>query len=147
MKKNRYLIMLLTIFLYLSFSVPSTSAAHKQRHHRHQGHREVQKLRVPSTNKKIRKLPPKHRRQGEHWKLRRAWVQHTYKKIRRHSLRYRQQGHWELKKVWVPPTPNYRRVRIPGHHTRLGKRFIGHWIRIVDQPGYWAKTWVWVANR
>ena len=119
MKKNSFLIMLLAVILYLSFSVPSVSAAHKQRHHRHQGHRELQKLRFPSTNKKIRRLPTKHRRQG---------------------------GHWKVRRVWVPSTPNYKKVMIPGHYNRLGKGVIGHWIRIVDKPGHWTKTWVWVAN-
>ncbi len=120
MKTNSFLIIFLTAILYLSFSVPSASAGHKQRNHRHRGHWEVRKIRVPSTNKKIRKLSTKHRRQG---------------------------GHWKVRRVWVPPTPTYKKVRIPGHYTRLGKGVIGHWIRIVDQPGYWTKTWVWVASR
>lgn len=175
MKKNRYLIILLTLILYLSFSVPSTSAANKQRHYRHQGHWVVRKVWVPSTNKKIRKPSTKHRRQGEHWKVKRVSVPPIYKKVRRHSLRYRHQGHWELKKVWgpstnkkirkpstthrrqgghwkvkrvwVPPTPNYKKIMIPGYYNHRGNAVIGHRIRLVDQPGYWTKTWVWVANR
>ena len=146
MKKNSFLITLLAVIFHLSFSTPSDSAEHKQRPDRHQRDRGVQKLRVSSTNKKIRKLPPNHRQKGRYLEPRRVSVRPMAKKVGRQSLKYRQQGHWELKKVWVPPTPNYRKVRVPGYYGRFGKGVIGHWIRIVDRPGYWTKTYVWVSN-
>jgi len=58
--------------------------------------------------------------------------------------RYRS-GHWEVRKEWVPPT--YRRVWNPGHYNRYNEWIPGAWIEIVDRPGYWAKTRVWVAHR
>jgi hypothetical protein len=58
--------------------------------------------------------------------------------------RYRS-GHWEVRKEWVPPT--YRRVRNPGHYNQYDEWVPGGWIVIVDRPGYWTKTRVWVAHR
>lgn len=147
MKKNSFLIMLLTVILYLCFAVTSTSAAPKQQHHRLQGHREVRKVRVQTIDKKIRRLTTKYQRNQRHWKPRTVWAPPTRKKVRRRSLKHRSQGHWELIKVWVPPAPNYKKVMIPGYYNRWGKVSIGHLIRIADRPGYWTNTWVWVGNR
>ncbi len=58
--------------------------------------------------------------------------------------RYRS-GHWDVRKEWVPPT--YRRVRNPGHYNQYDEWVPGGWIVIVDRPGYWTKTRVWVAHR
>jgi len=58
--------------------------------------------------------------------------------------RYRS-GHWEVRKEWVPPS--YRRVRNPGHYNQYNEWVPEGWIEIVDRPGYWTKTRVWVAHR
>ena len=146
MKKDRFLIMSLTVIFYLCLAVSSTFAASKQLHHSHRVHREVRKVQVHSTKKKYKKISTKHHRNHRHWKPRRVLALPTHKKARRHSLRHRRQGHWELRKVWVPPTPQYKKVMMPGSYNRWGRAIIGHWIRIADRPGYWAKTWVWVTN-
>jgi hypothetical protein len=57
----------------------------------------------------------------------------------------RHRGHWEMRKVWVPPT--YKRVWNPGHYDRRGRWVEGNWIEIVDQPGYWVEERVWIAGR
>jgi hypothetical protein len=54
-------------------------------------------------------------------------------------------GHWEIQKEWVPPT--YKRVWNPGHYDRYGEWIEGHWLKIVDQPGYWVEKKVWVRYR
>lgn len=146
MKKDRFLIMALTVILYLCLAVTSTFAAPKPRHHHHRLHREVRKIQVQSTKKKAAKLSTKYHRNQRHREPRRAWAPPIHKKDRRHSLRHQRQGHWEMRKVWVPPTPNYKKVMIPGSYNRWGRAIIGHWIRIADRPGYWAKTWVWVTT-
>jgi len=145
MKKNRFLIMLLTVTLYLSFAVPSAMARDKQRYLRHQKNREVRKVRIVSTNKNIRRLSTKHLRNQRQCEPRRVLVPATYKKVRRYSQGYRPQGRWVLRKVWVPPTPNYKRVMVPGYYSSFGRAMIGNWVRIADRPGYWINTWVWVS--
>ena len=57
----------------------------------------------------------------------------------------RHRGHWEMRKVWVPP--NYKRVWNPGHYDRRGYWVDGDWIEIIDQPGYWEEERVWIAGR
>ena len=59
--------------------------------------------------------------------------------------RQHREGHWEMRKERVHPT--YRRVWNPGHYNRHGEWVNGHWIKVVDQPGYWTKTRVWVSRR
>lgn len=51
-------------------------------------------------------------------------------------------GHWEVKKVWVPPT--YKEVWNPGHYNRRGKWVPGQWIKIVAEEGRWAEDKVWI---
>lgn len=54
-------------------------------------------------------------------------------------------GHWEVRKEWTPPT--YKEVWNPGHYDRSGRWVEGHWIEIVDKPGYWVERQVWVAGK
>ena len=54
-------------------------------------------------------------------------------------------GHWEIHKEWVPPT--YKQVWNPGHYDPHGRWVEGHWMDIVDKPGYWTEKRVWVAGR
>jgi len=60
--------------------------------------------------------------------------------------RYRQKpsGHWEVRKVWVPPT--YKRIWNPGHYKRHGRWVPGQWMNIEKKPGYWTKERVWVSK-
>ena len=61
------------------------------------------------------------------------------------SLRPPQYGHWEVRRVWVPPT--YIRFWNPGQYNRRNCWVPGRWIKMIDQPGYWKKQRVWVAHR
>jgi len=74
-------------------------------------------------------------------------VYHKPARVERHSIpKYRpRSGHWEMQKEWVPPT--YKRVWNPGHYNRHGGWIPGQWMKILDQPGYWTKTKVWVRYR
>jgi hypothetical protein len=54
-------------------------------------------------------------------------------------------GHWEVRKVWVPPV--CERVWNPGHYDRNCRWVPGRWITVEKSPGYWAKKRVWVARR
>jgi hypothetical protein len=54
-------------------------------------------------------------------------------------------GYWEIRKEWIPPA--YKEVWNPGHYDRRGEWVEGHWIRIVDRPGYWTEKRVWVAGK
>ena len=53
-------------------------------------------------------------------------------------------GHWELRKAWVPPV--YEKVWNPGHYNRRGRWVPGHWMRMETQPGYWEERRVWVPH-
>ena len=57
--------------------------------------------------------------------------------------KHRHQGNWETRKEWIPPA--YKRVWNPGHYNRYGGWVKGHWIEIVDRPGYWIENRVWVS--
>ena len=57
----------------------------------------------------------------------------------------RRHGHWEMRKEWVPHT--YKRVWNPAHYNRRGEWVPGGWIEVMDKPGYWTETRVWVAFR
>jgi hypothetical protein len=59
--------------------------------------------------------------------------------------RAKRSGHWEIRKVWVPPV--YEKVWNPGHYNRRGCWVPGKWIEIEKRPGYWDKERVWVAHR
>ena len=61
-----------------------------------------------------------------------------------HDYRYHR-GHWEVRKEWIPP--EYKKVWNPGHYNKRGRWVKGHWIEIVDQPGCWVETRVWVTRR
>jgi len=54
-------------------------------------------------------------------------------------------GHWETRRVWVPPT--YREAWNPGHYDRNNCWVPGHYISIADSDGYWDEERVWVATR
>jgi hypothetical protein len=62
-----------------------------------------------------------------------------------HRRQHPRQGHWELKKEWVPAV--YKRVWNPGHYNRHGRWVRGRWVEIIDEPGYWVEKKVWVSNR
>ncbi len=75
-------------------------------------------------------------------------------KYKRHKLhrpkhkyypRARRSGHWEIRKVWVPPV--YKEIWNPAHYGRRGHWVRGKWIEIEKRPGYWKKERVWVAHR
>ena len=73
-------------------------------------------------------------------------VYHSPKYRRHSSSRYsRHRGYWEVHKEWVPPS--YQKVWNPGHYSPNGQWIEAHWMKIVDQSGYWQETKVWVAGR
>ncbi|NNF99135.1 MAG: hypothetical protein HKM93_07130 [Desulfobacteraceae bacterium] len=55
-----------------------------------------------------------------------------------------QRGHWEVRKVWVPPV--CEKVWNPGHYNRRGHWVPGHWITVESAPGYWKKERIWIAS-
>jgi hypothetical protein len=65
---------------------------------------------------------------------------HVYKK-----KGHRHRGHWEVRKVWVPPSTE--KVWNPGHYNRRGHWVRGQWIEIERRRGYWKKEKVWVARK
>ena len=58
--------------------------------------------------------------------------------VHRPPMPQRQGGHWETRKVWIPPV--YKNVWKPHHHDQRGRWVSGGWIRIVERPGYYTKT-------
>lgn len=54
-------------------------------------------------------------------------------------------GHWETRRIWVPPV--YEKVWNPGHYNRNHEWVCGHWIRLEKKPGYWKTEKFWVSNR
>ena len=67
----------------------------------------------------------------------------------RHHKRYgrfhHRSGHWEIRKIWVPP--EYRKEWNPGRYNRKGRWKPRGWIRVVVNSGYWKKERVWVPHR
>ncbi|MDM8551669.1 hypothetical protein QUF72_16400 [Desulfobacterales bacterium HSG2] len=59
---------------------------------------------------------------------------------RRHS-----RGHWEMRRIWVPPT--YTEVWNPGHYNHRREWVPGKWIKIINQEGQWVEKEVWVGRR
>ena len=57
----------------------------------------------------------------------------------------RPRGHWEYRKVWVPPT--YKKVWNPAHYTKRGRWVPGRWIMVEKKPGHWTKEKIWVTSR
>ncbi len=55
----------------------------------------------------------------------------------------RPRGHWEIRRVWVPPT--FKRVWNPEHYNHIRERVPGGWIKIIDAPGHWTEYRVWVT--
>ncbi len=53
-------------------------------------------------------------------------------------------GHWEMRRVWIPPA--YERVWNPGHYNHKGRWVPGRWIEVVKEPGYWSKKREWVGR-
>ncbi|RLC11179.1 MAG: hypothetical protein DRI57_19285 [Deltaproteobacteria bacterium] len=54
-------------------------------------------------------------------------------------------GHWEIRKVWAPPT--YKKVRNPGHYNHRREWVPAKWIKIIEQEGHWIEKEVWVGRR
>ena len=57
----------------------------------------------------------------------------------------RPRGHWEYRKVWVPPT--YMKVWNPGHYNKRGRWVPGTWMKVEKEPGQWVKEKIWVTSR
>lgn len=53
-------------------------------------------------------------------------------------------GHWEVRRVWIPPI--HERVWNPGHYNHKGRWVHGRWIEVVKEPGYWGEKRVWVRR-
>jgi hypothetical protein len=54
------------------------------------------------------------------------------------------QGHWEVRKEWVPPV--CEKVWNPGHYNRRGCWKAGRWITLQRQRGYWRESRIWVPH-
>jgi len=59
---------------------------------------------------------------------------------RRHN-----RGHWEMRRIWVPPT--YKEVWNPAHYNHRREWVPGKWIKIIDQEGHWVEKEVWAGRR
>ncbi|MCP4148102.1 MAG: hypothetical protein GY757_10175, partial [bacterium] len=59
--------------------------------------------------------------------------------------RTERRGHWESKKVWVPPI--LEKTWNPGHYDYDNNWIPGKWIRVEVEPGYWKYERVWVSYR
>ncbi len=54
-------------------------------------------------------------------------------------------GYWEIRSVWVEP--KYIKIWNPGHYNHHGVWMQGQWKMIKNEPGYWQKQEVWVAEK
>ena len=134
MKKKTLFILLLTVMLCISFLIPSAWAGSKQRHRWEGAGIGIGAAILGSV---LLKHYHKYYSPNKHAPA----PVYSYPATRHH----RHRGHWEAGKEWVPPT--YKRVWNPGHYNRRGQWVAGHWIKILEQPGYWTKTHVWVSCR
>lgn len=79
----------------------------------------------------------------------RVYHHREYRPRRYESREYcpppRRRGHWEEKKVWIPPV--YERVWNPGHYDCNNEWIPGRWMRVEKRPGYWKSERVWVSYR
>jgi len=57
----------------------------------------------------------------------------------------RPRGHWEYRKIWVPPA--YEKVWNPAHYDNRGRWIPGGWIKVEKEPGHWEKEKIWVTSR
>lgn len=46
-------------------------------------------------------------------------------------------AHWEIRRIWVPPT--FKRVWNPAHYNHRREWIPGEWIKIIDEPGHWTE--------
>ncbi|THB74980.1 MAG: hypothetical protein D3926_20870 [Desulfobacteraceae bacterium] len=60
--------------------------------------------------------------------------------------KHRRRGHWEIRRIWVPPV--YKEKWVEGHYShRKGRWVRGHWKRKMIRDGYYKKEKVWVSRR
>ena len=57
----------------------------------------------------------------------------------------RGRGHWEIRKIWVPPV--IERVWNPSHYNHRNEWIPGEWIEIERESGYWQEERIWVVSR
>ena len=143
MKKTNLFI--LTIISFFAFSVLTTPAhAGRTQHHRWQGvaiglgaaiiggaiyqhHQNHYSYKPAPPPRSVYVAPP------------RAYKRHKpYKPHKRY-------GRWEMRRDWVEPT--YESVWNPAHYNQRGEWIEGHWIEVIDKPGYWIEKRIWVAHR
>ncbi len=73
-------------------------------------------------------------------------------RIYQHTIIYREsppphrysRGHWEIKKIWIPPT--YKKKFQPGHYNHRGYWISGKWKKYLDRPGHWKKEKIWITH-
>jgi len=56
----------------------------------------------------------------------------------------RPRGHWEIRRIWVPPT--FKRLWNPAHYDHRREWVPGGWIKIISDPGHWTQDRVWVTQ-
>ncbi len=156
-------IVFIGLFVSLTLVVPSAMAGSKQRH-RWEG--VAIGVGASVLGGALLGIPPvvapSHGRVSVHVNTDRPRYKHArprYGKVDRHSRYDRYEGrrghgsscrtnccgHWEVRKVWVPPV--YERVWNPGHFNRRNEWVAGKWIRIEQDPGYYRTERVWVSSR
>lgn len=137
MKRKRLFIILTTLILCLSFMKPSAWAGNVQRN-RWEG------VAIGAGAAILGHALITHFRYAE---PARPTANQHHPPPPRYSPRYRHKpsGHWEVRKVWVPPT--CKRVWNPGHYNRSGRWVPGQWISIERNPGYWTTENVWVSRK
>ncbi len=112
-------------------------------------HNDLPKVHVSKPNHQERSHKKEYKRHGR---------KHHHKKgYRRHGRRHNQHryssnrygyrdydGHWEIKRRWVPEEYEERWVR--GHYNKKGRWVAGRYRRYVVQEGYWKEKRIWVSH-
>ena len=136
MKKKNLFIILTTLILCLSFMKPSAWAGNVQRN-RWEG------VAIGIGAAILGSALINHHRYSVPTQ---STVYQRHPSTPHYGRRYRQKhsGHWEVRKVWVPPT--YKRIWNPGHYKRHGRWVPGQWMNIGKKRGYWTKERVWISK-
>ncbi len=103
------------------------------------------------ANQLNKDLPKVYASEPKHNNRRHYKKQHRRRGHRRHyrysSNRYGHRdydGHWEIKRRWVPEEYEERWVR--GHYNKKGRWVSGRYRSYVVQEGYWKEKRIWVSH-
>ena len=130
----------------LTAAIIGSALIHQSQDRHHQTHRRssvtIYKSSPPRHHKKYERFPRHGRRHSS------SVTVHGYAPPRHHGRydrSHHRPGHWEVRKVWVPPA--YEKVWNPGHYNKRGHWKPSRWVRVEISPGYWKKERIWVPHR